>query len=88
MYPSSIILVTQKYFDKIISEEIENDIRSERQVLEPCYAPSLERFQRATRIYYNAKQALAVDSDGGAGLMWTGGGVRSWNNHVDVGLVE
>ena len=44
-YPPSIILETQSEFDKIISEEIENDIRSERQVPGPCYA--LERFQRA-----------------------------------------
>ena len=29
-----------------------------------------------------------VDSDGVAGLKWTGGGVRSWNGHADVGLAE
>ena len=37
--------------DKIISEEIENDIRSEHQVLGPCYA--LERFQRALIVMQN-----------------------------------
>ena len=44
-YPPSIILETQSELDKIISEEIENDIRSERQVIGPCYA--LKRLQRA-----------------------------------------
>ncbi len=37
--------------DNIISEEIENDNRSERQVLGPCYA--LECFQRAWIIMQN-----------------------------------
>ncbi len=45
-YSPSIVLETMSELDKIISEEIENDIRSERQVLGPCYA--LERFQRAS----------------------------------------
>ena len=34
-YPPSIILETQSELDKIISEEIKNDIRSERQVTGP-----------------------------------------------------
>ncbi len=50
-YPPSIVLETMSELDKIISEEIENDIRSERQVLEPCYA--LERFQRALIVMQN-----------------------------------
>ena len=40
-YPPSIILETQSELDKIINEEIQNDIRSERQELRPCY--TLER---------------------------------------------
>ena len=50
-YPPSIILETQSELDKIINEEIENDIRSERQELGPCYA--LERLQRALIIMQN-----------------------------------
>ena len=50
-YPSSIILETQAELDKIISEELENDIRSERKELGPCYA--LERLQRALIIMQN-----------------------------------
>ena len=50
-YPSSIILETQAELDKIISEELENDIRSERHELGPCYA--LERLQRALIIMQN-----------------------------------
>jgi hypothetical protein len=50
-YPPSIVLETMSELDKIISEEIENDIRSERQVLGPCYA--LERFQRALIVMQN-----------------------------------
>jgi hypothetical protein len=37
--------------DKITSEEIENDIRCERQVLGPCYA--LKRFQLALIVMQN-----------------------------------
>ncbi len=37
-YPPSIVLETMSELEKIISEEIENDIRSEHQVLGPCYA--------------------------------------------------
>ena len=37
--------------DKLISEEIKNDIRSEHQVLGPCYA--LERLQRALIVMQN-----------------------------------
>ena len=44
-YPPSIILETHSELDKIINEEIENDPRSERQELGPCYA--LEQLQRA-----------------------------------------
>ncbi len=50
-YPPSIVLETMSELDKIISEEIENDIRSERQVLGPCYA--FERFQRALIVMQN-----------------------------------
>ena len=50
-YPPSIVLEGMSELDKIISEEIENDIRSERQVLGPCYA--LERFQRALIVMQN-----------------------------------
>ena len=50
-YPPSIILETQSELDKIISEEIENDIRSERKEIGPCYA--LERLQRALIIMQN-----------------------------------
>ena len=50
-YPPSIILETQSELDKIINEEIENDIRSERQELGPCY--TLERLQRALIIMQN-----------------------------------
>ena len=50
-YPSSIILETQAELDKIISEELKNDIRSERHELGPCYA--LERLQRALIIMQN-----------------------------------
>ena len=51
-YPPSIILETQSELDKIINEEIENNIRSERQVVGPsgCYA--LEQFQRALIIIH------------------------------------
>ena len=31
---------------------------------------------------------LAVDSDGVVGLKWTGGEVRYWSDHADVGLAE
>ena len=37
--------------DELISKEIENDIRSERQVLGQCYA--LKRFQRALIVMQN-----------------------------------
>jgi hypothetical protein len=44
-YPPSIVLEPMSELDKIVSEEIQNDIHSERQVLGPCYA--LKCFQRA-----------------------------------------
>ena len=50
-YPPSIILETQSELDKIINEAIENDIRSERQAIGPCYA--LERLQHALIIMQN-----------------------------------
>ena len=50
-YPPSIILEIQAELDKIINEEIENDPRTERQELGPCYA--LERLQRALIIMQN-----------------------------------
>ena len=50
-FPSSIVLETQSESDKISSEEIKNDSRSERQVLGPCYA--LKRFQRALIVMQN-----------------------------------
>ena len=50
-YHPSIILETQAELDKIINEEIENNTRSERQELGPCYA--LERIQRALIIMQN-----------------------------------
>jgi hypothetical protein len=50
-YPPSIVWETMSELDKIISEEIENDFRSKRQVLGPCYA--LERFQRALMVMQN-----------------------------------
>ncbi len=67
----SIILQTQSEFDKITSEEIENDICSERQVVGLCYA--LEWFQRALffivmqnklrvrRIHINRELSNALD---------------------------
>ncbi len=45
--PPSIVMEAISELDKIIGEEIENDIHSERQVLGPCYA--LERLQRIDR---------------------------------------
>ena len=50
-YPPSITLETQSELDKIINEETENDIRSERQEIGPCYA--LERLQRVLIIMQN-----------------------------------
>ena len=32
--------------------------------------------------------ATAVDSDGVAGLKWTGGEVRYWSSHADIGRAE
>ncbi len=51
-YRPPITQESQSEFDEIsIIEEIENDIRSERQVLGPCYV--LERFQRALIVMQN-----------------------------------
>ena len=54
-YPLSIILETKSELDKIINEEIENDIRSERQEIGPCL---LRPRAAPARIDHNAKQAL------------------------------
>ncbi len=50
-YPPSIVLETMSELDNIISEEIKNDIRSERKVLGQCYA--LKRFQCALIVMQN-----------------------------------
>ena len=58
VYPPSIILETQSELDKIINEESENNIRSERQELGPCYA--IERLQRALIIMQNKLWSMRV----------------------------
>ena len=50
-YPPSLIMETQYWLDKIINEEIKNDIRSDRQLLGPCHAT--ERLQRAQIVLQN-----------------------------------
>ena len=48
----------------------------------------LRELQAGACITPDLKAPLAVDSDGVAGLKWTGVGVRFWNYHADVGLAE
>jgi hypothetical protein len=50
-YPPSLIIEIKCKLDKIINEEIESNIRSDRQALGPCHA--IERVQGAQIVLQN-----------------------------------